>query len=87
MARKCDGVFKRGKVWRLDCIINGRVKEGAAVRPNRELPVLRNLLNKVIKYGEYEGDNPVRQFAPLKKSRGRDRILDPAEGKRLLAKA
>ena len=24
MARKGDGIFKRGKVWRLDCIINGQ---------------------------------------------------------------
>ena len=183
MARKGDGIFKRGKVWRLDCIINGRryqlslgkgikrsvavdiavakrsailrkdvgiitkrkdltfkdatriflewvkahksertysdyqccieklqdyfggkklsqinafliegykmrrVKEGARVRPNRELAVLRNLFNKVIKFKKYEGDNPVREFAPLKESRGKDRILDPAEEKRLLAKA
>jgi hypothetical protein len=24
MTRKGDGIFKRGKVWRLDCRINGR---------------------------------------------------------------
>jgi hypothetical protein len=23
MARKGDGIYKRGKVWRLDCYING----------------------------------------------------------------
>jgi hypothetical protein len=28
MARKGDGIFKRGKVWRLDCFINGRRHQG-----------------------------------------------------------
>jgi integrase len=64
-----------------------RVKEGARVRPNRELAALRNMFNKAIKFKKFEGLNPVQGFEPLKESRGKDRIPDPEEEKILLQKA
>jgi integrase len=64
-----------------------RVKEGAKVRPNRELGALRNLYNKMLKFKKYEGENPVRGFEPIKESRGKDRILEPAEELLLLQNA
>jgi hypothetical protein len=60
------------------------VRDGAKVRPNRELAVLRNLFNRLIKFKKYEGENPVQGFEPIKECRGKDRILDPEEERRLL---
>jgi integrase len=57
------------------------------VRPNRELAVLRNLFNRLIKFKKYEGENPVQGFEPIKECRGKDRILDPEEERRLLENA
>jgi integrase len=64
-----------------------RVRDGAKVRPNRELAVLRNLFNRLIKFKKYEGENPVQGFEPIKECRGKDRILDPEEERRLLENA
>lgn len=62
-----------------------RLEEGARVAPNRELQVLRNLYNRCIAWGKYEGDNPVRRVKRLKESRGRERFLEIEEEARLLA--
>jgi integrase len=64
-----------------------RVRDGAKVRPNRELAVLRNLYNKVIKFKKYEGENVAEEFDRLPETRGRDRILDYAEEQALIAAA
>jgi integrase len=82
-----DKMLSQISAFQIEAYKVRRVKEGAKVRPNRELAALRNMFNKAIKFKKFEGQNPVQGFEPLKESRGKDRILDPEEEKILLQKA
>jgi len=64
-----------------------RVKDGAKVRPNRELAVLRAMFNRLTKWKKIEVENPAKEFERVTESRGKDRILSPQEEARLLAAA
>ena len=63
----------------------------ARVRCNREVERLRSLFHRMIAWGLYEGEVPIRKLAGKRtvgryeESRGRERVLTPAEEGRLLA--
>jgi integrase len=62
-----------------------RLAEGARVAPNRELSILRLLVNRALAAGVYQGDNPARGFKRIPESEGRVRWLEPDEEAALLA--
>lgn len=62
-----------------------RVEAKAPVSANRELAVLKALINRCQDWGRFEGDNPVRRVKFLRESRGRVRYLELEEEARLLA--
>ena len=64
-----------------------RVKENVKVGVNRELALLKNLFNRCIEWGKFEGENPVRKVNLVKEIRGRTRFLDFDEEDRLLEAA
>ena len=64
-----------------------RVKENVKVGVNRELSLLKNLFNRCIEWGKFEGENPVRKVKLVKEIRGRTRFLDFDEEDRLLEAA
>jgi len=61
-----------------------RAEEGAKVRVNRELARLKTLFNKMIEWGKYAGENPVRKVKFLTENPGRLRWLEPEEEAKLL---
>jgi integrase len=63
----------------------GRHARGAKVAPNRELGALRQIFNRCLAQGAFEGPNPVVGVKRLKESEGRLRFLEPDEERRLLA--
>lgn len=64
-----------------------RTEQGARVVINRELAVLKNLFNKCILWGKFDGQNPVRGVKMMEEPRRRVRYLEPAEEAALLAVA
>lgn len=64
-----------------------RVKENVKVGVNRELSLFKNLFNRCIEWGKFEGENPVRKVKLVKEIRGRTRFLDFDEEDRLLEAA
>jgi integrase len=60
-------------------------QKGAPIRVNRELGLVKNLFNKMISWGLYEGENPVCKVKFKKEPRTRLRWLKPEEADRLLA--
>ena len=62
-----------------------RIKAGAKVCVNRELQVLRNLINRCREWGRFEGENPVGSVKLLKELKRRVRFLDHDEEDRLIA--
>ena len=61
-----------------------RIQQGARVRANRELAVLKALFNRCREWRLFEGDNPVESVKLLKEPRQRLRFLEPEEEHRLL---
>lgn len=61
-----------------------RIQEGARVRANRELAVLKSLFNRCREWKLFEGENPVESVKLLKEPRQRLRFLEPEEEDRLL---
>jgi integrase len=61
-----------------------RLAAGATVAPNRELAALRQIVNRAIKDGVYEGPNPTTDVERIKESEGNTRWLEPEEEARLL---
>jgi len=61
-----------------------RATEGARVVVNREIAVLKNLINKAKAWGLYEGDNPVLGVKLLEEPKRRLRYLEPQEEAKLL---
>ncbi len=64
-----------------------RLKDEKPVALNRELSVLRNLVNRCIEWGKFQGQNPVRGKQLVRESKGRVRFLEPEEENELLAAA
>ena len=64
-----------------------RVEQGARVVVNRELAVLKNLINKAKAWKLYEGENPVLGVKFLEEPKRRLRYLEPEEEAKLLAVA
>lgn len=64
-----------------------RLATGAKVAVNRELTTLKSLYNIHLKWGHYEGENPVRQVKPVEEPEGRLRYLGPDEEDKLLGAA
>ena len=64
-----------------------RRDEGAPVRANRELACLSSMVNRLIEWNKYEGENPVSKVKKFKESAGRTRTLDHDEEELLLAAA
>jgi integrase len=64
-----------------------RIEGGAPVAANRELAVLKALINRHRDWGHFDGDNPVRKVKPTKDRKGRLRYLEPEEEAALLAEA
>ncbi len=64
-----------------------RLAAGAKVAVNRELTTLKGLYNMHLKWGLYEGENPVRQVKPVEEPEGRLRYLEPDEEDKLLRAA
>ena len=62
-----------------------RIQAGARVRANRELSVLKNMVNRCKEWKLFEGENPVASVKLLKEPRQRLRFLEPDEEDRLLA--
>jgi integrase len=62
-----------------------RIQDGARVRANRELAVLKSLFNRCREWRLFEGDNPVASVKLLKEPRQRLRFFEPEEEDRLLA--
>lgn len=62
-----------------------RIQDGARIRANRELTVLKSLFNRCREWRLFEGDNPVASVRLLKEPRQRLRFLEPEEEDRLLA--
>ncbi|NOS82764.1 MAG: site-specific integrase [Nitrospira sp.] len=62
-----------------------RIQDGARVRANRELAVLKSLFNRCREWKLFEGENPVESVKLLKEPRQRLRFLEPEEEGRLLA--
>ncbi|MBX3347776.1 MAG: site-specific integrase [Nitrospira sp.] len=63
-----------------------RIKEGAKVRVNREISLLKNLCNRMKQWGLYEGDNPAAAVKLTKEPKQRLRFLEPEEETLLLSK-
>jgi integrase len=61
-----------------------RIEEGARVRPNREIAVLRRLFNRCKAWGVFEGENPTAPVEFLKEPKQRLRYLEIDEEIRLL---
>ena len=61
-----------------------RAAEGARVVVNRELAVLKNLINKAKAWNLYEGDNPVLKVKMLEEPKRRLRYLDASEEAKLI---
>src|SRR5262245_43254868 len=61
-----------------------RIEGGAPVAANRELAVLKALINRHRDWGHFDGDNPVRKVKPTKERKGRLRYLEPDEEAALL---
>lgn len=64
-----------------------RIKEGARVRANRELAVLKCLYNRMKEWKLFDGENPVDAVKLTKEPPRRLRFLERAEEDRLLAVA
>jgi integrase len=64
-----------------------RIDEGARVRPNREIALLRNLFNRCTEWGLFEGENPTSTVEDLKEPKQRLRYLEYEEEIRLLEAA
>jgi integrase len=64
-----------------------RLKAGARVRANRELAVLKALVNRARDWGLFDGSNPVATVKFTKEPRQRLRFLEPQEETQLLDKA
>ena len=64
-----------------------RLAAGAKVAVNRELTTLKGLYNMHLKWGLYEGENPVRQVKRVEEPEGRLRYLEPDEEDKLLGAA
>jgi len=61
-----------------------RTASGARVRANREVAVLKNLFNFMIRMGLYEGTNPTMGIKLPREPKQKDRYLEPDEEQRLL---
>lgn len=61
-----------------------RVDAGAPVRANREVSVLRNLLNRCRAWGLFEGENAATAVKKIKEPQRRLRFIEPEEETRLL---
>ena len=64
-----------------------RLKAGARVAVDRELSLLKNLFNRCLEWGKFEGENPVLRVKLVKEIRGRTRFLAFDEEDRLLEAA
>ncbi len=64
-----------------------RIQQGAKVRCNREISVLKNLFNYCRGQQLYEGDNPANEVKLLKEPKRRLRVLEPEEEQQLIADA
>jgi integrase len=62
-----------------------RKEAGAPVRANRELAVLKKLINQCVEDGTFEGRNPVEAVELFKEPHGKERVLTLEEEARLLA--
>ncbi len=62
-----------------------RITAGARIPTNRELAVLKSLLNRCKEWKLFEGENPVTSVKMLKEPRQRLRFLEQEEEARLLA--
>jgi len=61
-----------------------RIKDGARVRANREVAVLKAVFNRCKEWKLFEGENPVATVQFVKEPRQRHRFLEPEEENRLL---
>lgn len=61
-----------------------RIQNGARVRANRELAMLKGLFHRCQDWGVFEGDNPVRTIKLVKEPKQRLRYLELDEEHRLL---
>jgi integrase len=61
-----------------------RIQNGAKVRCNREIAVLKNLFNYCRAQKLYEGGNPVEEVKLLKEPKRRLRFLEPEEEQQLI---
>jgi integrase len=61
-----------------------RTISGARVRANREVAVLKNLFNFIIRMGLYEGTNPTMGIKLPREPKQKDRYLEPDEEQRLI---
>ena len=64
-----------------------RIQQGAKVRCNREISVLKNLFNYCRGQQLYEGENPANEVKLLKEPKPRLRVLEPEEEQQLIAEA
>ncbi len=64
-----------------------RAEAGAKIQANREVGVLKNLVNKAKAWGLYEGGNPCMGVKFLEEPKRRLRYLEPEEEAKLLAVA
>jgi len=62
-----------------------RFNDGAKVAVNRELALLKNVINRAKEWGKYEGENTVEKVQFLKETRGRTRFLEVSEETALLS--
>jgi integrase len=70
--------------WTVERYKQDRIKDGVRVRQNRELAVLRNLVNRMRDFKKYEGENPVRHRALIKEPLTKLRYLSHEEERRLV---
>ncbi len=63
---------------------HARIDVGVRVAVNRELSLLHALFTRCREWKLFTGDNPADSVDPLEESRGRLRVLDPEEERRLL---
>ncbi len=73
--------------WALEAYKKARVEAGAPIRVNRELAVLKTLVNRCVAWGLYEGENPVRAVKFRQEPKTRLRWLELEEERRLLEAA
>jgi integrase len=61
-----------------------RTDSGARIQANREVSVLKNVINKAKAWGMFEGENPACAVKLLKEPKRRLRFLDPREEAKLV---